>query len=96
MTASSMVNAIRSIRWKPDPKGSKTKRGNPAMVMVADEAQQRQIQQIAKMHQKRIHYYKIWLWFLSNNIKRASDGKDWDLSGIWHVINSLRQNKGRE
>jgi DNA invertase Pin-like site-specific DNA recombinase len=80
-------------RWKPDPKGGKTKRGNPAMAMVADEAQQRQIRQIAKMLEERMHYYKIWLWFISNDIKRASDGKDWDLSGIWHVINRLRQNK---
>jgi DNA invertase Pin-like site-specific DNA recombinase len=80
-------------RWEPDPKGGKNKRGNPAMVMVADKAQQRQIRQIAKMHEEKTHYYKIWLFFISNNIKRASDGKDWDLSGIWHVINRLRQDK---
>jgi putative DNA-invertase from lambdoid prophage Rac len=80
-------------RWEPDPKGTKTKRGNPAMVMVADKAQQRQIRQIAKMHEEKTHYYKIWLFFISNNIKRASDGKDWDLRGIWQVINRLRQEK---
>ena len=71
------------FKWIPNPKGGKSKRGNPAMVLVPDEAQLAQMRLIAKRRQEGLSYHAIWREFHLRREMRASDGKEWDLRSIW-------------
>jgi DNA invertase Pin-like site-specific DNA recombinase len=75
--------APRGFKWIPNPKGGKSKRGNPAMILAPDEPQLAQMRQIAQWRQDGLSYNKIWRMFLLRRERRASDGKEWDIHSIW-------------
>ena len=71
------------FKWVPNPKGGKSKRGDPAMILAPDEAQLAQMRQISKWRLEGLSYHDIWRMFLARSEMRASDVKDWDIHSIW-------------
>jgi DNA invertase Pin-like site-specific DNA recombinase len=71
------------FKWVPSPKGGKSKRGNPAMILAPDEAQLAQMRQIAQWRKEGWSFTRIWRAFFMRREMRASDGKEWDIHSIW-------------
>jgi DNA invertase Pin-like site-specific DNA recombinase len=71
------------FKWVLNPKGGKSKRGNPAMILIADEARLTRMRQIAQWREEGLSFTEIWRLFLLRREVRTSDGKEWDIHSIW-------------
>jgi DNA invertase Pin-like site-specific DNA recombinase len=69
-------------RWAPDPQRRRTKRGDLAKVVVPDQAQWEQMWLIADLVDEGYTYHDIWRKLLRERVRRATDGKEWDISSI--------------